>query len=1383
MANGSGYEVAAGYVSLYARMESKQTRDAINNAINGVMPSVGKSFASSFTNSVGGALTGIGKVTEKIGKVLTVGLGAGVAGAAKMAKSMVDIVSNAENTTIAFKALSGAGIHTAKATQYASDAMGRLNDFAILTPYEFNGVAKSASKLVAMGYDINDLIQITGTGSKKVAKGLLADMGDWAAALGLTDEGYQNVLTQMGHIKTTGHLYTRQMTALTNNGLAAWEALQEYYADKGSNYTIAELRKMTTAGEISSEVAIEALQKYASKFSGAMQDMSLTFSGVMSNMNDAISVPIQSLKDTSAYSAMTRALYNLTNPIRNLTTAVMPVFEEIMQRVAGVLRGALPVVQSLTKRLEATDPKKVVDGLEGIAAVLGSGPLLIGLGKFEQFLGKFITKGNKAASVLAGPLVNGFKVLQRVPARLSTLWNNASISLKTNVLGSLGNIREKFADASETVQLVFMELKDTFGSRFKELGDTIFGKYSKELGTRIGGAADTIKRVVRGKFVHAFDTGKEFVSLIKDGVGQIGRTYSAMFHDMMPTVSGAWDSVVTAFKGGIGKVSDAIGVGVLKMDIGITKFFKDSKNAISTAWQKNVVDVFKPLGERVGSAVASVKTNIGTALSNVKTTVSGKMSEISKAVKGSELSQAFSSVFTKAKYAFKGFGQFIGQYSGVLLESVGGAFSSVTGAAGRVFSKFMSGTAKAAQVGIEAFAGFSRIALVGGSVFGVLALGASAAFIAFEHLGGYLPNLGASINTTLVGLGGKVSSAMTDIIASMQQMVDQNQIGQFFNSVNYGIQSFIGSVASQAPTFMSAFRTVFQQVLTGIVGMFVTYAPMLLSGAIQLFTGLIDGLTTVIQTLTPMLPQLIQNIGGALAANMPALLTAGLNLFLALVDAFTTSIPVIVAQIPGFISTFSNWLVKNFPRLMNGATQLFNAIADALPVVIPEVLSGLVKLLERLISSFPKWGPKFLAAMGKLMGNLAKAIIKALPDLLKGLASILGELIANIPTFVQGFVEGGKQLVAGIAEGLADFDFLGVLSSVADAIINGFKSLFGIASPSTVMAEYGGFVSAGLGQGMQDFDFGSAVESVKSAITGFFSGAKDWLSSKGKSIAQGLSGGMEKGKKLASNAGTTVKGAITGVYNNAKSFLSGAGRNISQGLSNGINGAKSFASNAGRTVKGAVTSVYNGAKSFLSGPGRNISQGLASGINGARSVVGHAGNSIKGAVKNVFSGARSMLYSAGTSVASGLANGIKAGLSWVTSAARNLAKSAVNAAKAHLRVGSPSRVFHEIGGFVDQGFANGITDSQWLVNKAVGGMTASMLDFDPTSQVGATWVGSVASAIEDASGGDALTADDIAAATASAMSRVQVLMDPTSTASMLAPSMNKELGRLQYMGV
>lgn len=100
-------------------------------------------------------------------------------------------------------------------------------------------------------------------------------------------------------------------------------------------------------------------------------------------------------------------------------------------------------------------------------------------------------------------------------------------------------------------------------------------------------------------------------------------------------------------------------------------------------------------------------------------------------------------------------------------------------------------------------------------------------------------------------------------------------------------------------------------------------------------------------------------------------------------------------------------------------------------------------------------------------------------------------------------------------------------------------------------------------------------------------------------------------------------------------------------------------------------------------------------------------------------------YSAGNYAAIGFANGIRGGRSGVISAATAVAQAAIIAAENTLKIGSPSKVFKEIGAFTSEGFAIGfdidglkkqIASALDFQQRNISNITAAQMKYDPVSR-------------------------------------------------------------------
>ena len=114
----------------------------------------------------------------------------------------------------------------------------------------------------------------------------------------------------------------------------------------------------------------------------------------------------------------------------------------------------------------------------------------------------------------------------------------------------------------------------------------------------------------------------------------------------------------------------------------------------------------------------------------------------------------------------------------------------------------------------------------------------------------------------------------------------------------------------------------------------------------------------------------------------------------------------------------------------------------------------------------------------------------------------------------------------------------------------------------------------------------------------------------------------------------------------------------------------------------------------------NIVNGLSNAVSEKMPQVRQA---MKGLVKAIIDELKACIKDAvtvGGDIMTGLKNGITNGLSKVKEAAKNVAKSALDAAKNLLGINSPSRAFMEVGRWSDEGMAKGLTKYSGLVEDA-----------------------------------------------------------------------------------
>ena len=116
---------------------------------------------------------------------------------------------------------------------------------------------------------------------------------------------------------------------------------------------------------------------------------------------------------------------------------------------------------------------------------------------------------------------------------------------------------------------------------------------------------------------------------------------------------------------------------------------------------------------------------------------------------------------------------------------------------------------------------------------------------------------------------------------------------------------------------------------------------------------------------------------------------------------------------------------------------------------------------------------KIIEAALKLILALALGLIKALPELVAAVPRLISGLFTSFVNTVRNtnWGEIGKNILKGICEGFLKIGsyITEKVKEVKNQIVNKFKSIFGIHSPSTLMRDTIGLnITAGIGEGIEE---------------------------------------------------------------------------------------------------------------------------------------------------------------------------------------------------------------------------------------------------------------------------------------------------------------------------
>ena len=262
-------------------------------------------------------------------------------------------------------------------------------------------------------------------------------------------------------------------------------------------------------------------------------------------------------------------------------------------------------------------------------------------------------------------------------------------------------------------------------------------------------------------------------------------------------------------------------------------------------------------------------------------------------------------------------------------------------------------------------------------------------------------------------------------------------------------------------------------------------------------------------------------------------------------------------DIPGIAGEFA----KTLSSIITGALDLAIGLVEntkwsKLPGRLFDSLAAMLKNID--------WG-KLVARAYRLAGAAVAAQLSLAVGLVRKVGDVLSKAYSSVKSYFSGKIEDcGGNIVKGLFTGITDA-LKNVAVWIKDHIfkpfIDGFKSAFGIASPSKVMAEMGCYIIDGLCKGVSD-GIGRVKEifsNILGTIKGVFTGIGDWFSS------------------TFSNAWSSAKSAFSA--GSAGTHF----KNVVASIKNAFIGFSSFFHDKFSTAWNRITGVFNSTGKYFSG--------------------------------------------------------------------------------------------------------------------------------------------------------------------------------------------------------
>lgn len=376
--------------------------------------------------------------------------------------------------------------------------------------------------------------------------------------------------------------------------------------------------------------------------------------------------------------------------------------------------------------------------------------------------------------------------------------------------------------------------------------------------------------------------------------------------------------------------------------------------------------------------------------------------------------------------------------------------------------------------------------------------------------------------------------------------------------------------------------------------------------------------------------------------------------------------------------TISVFVFQNFIPMIGTILQsLPIAIATFFTTMVPILITEGGKLIQSLATGMTTGIPMVVQKMLELSQNLLTWVQQELPQM-------LNHGVQMITQFATGIGSGNGETLAKIGEIISNI-FTAFMDAMPQIVIAGatilVKLAVGLLEKLPHLIETIGNILVRmierLSQGSPEFN-GKGIQLILELIKGIVDTIPKVVEAILKVIVALVTELVKSAPEFAKRGIEFLQQMYTGLYEAIPIVLEGIGALIA-----------------------AIFDTLGPVAGRLAQKGVEFMRSIAEGISGA---VNHVLNAISRAISDAVNSITSWgdhFYNAGFNLLVGLANGISGALGDVINSVQNSCSDIYNSVLGYFGIRSPSRLFAEIGGYLDAGLAKGIEGNLRPVNQAI----------------------------------------------------------------------------------
>lgn len=306
----------------------------------------------------------------------------------------------------------------------------------------------------------------------------------------------------------------------------------------------------------------------------------------------------------------------------------------------------------------------------------------------------------------------------------------------------------------------------------------------------------------------------------------------------------------------------------------------------------------------------------------------------------------------------------------------------------------------------------------------------------------------------------KLMPTLVQLVLDIGNMLIENLPLLIQTAIQLVTQLFVG-IANALPQILPTLIEAIVGSIPIVIDALVEALPQLIQGLITLVIGIVEALPQIIQALIDALPTIITSIVNGLIEALPQL-----------IEGCVTLVIELVKHLPEIIMA----LIQAIPQIIMSIVQAFAPIVGDLGELAAQGISAIINWFKELPGKIAEWFTRTIEKVAEFGKNLKEKATNAAKEFKENLINGIKELPERIKEIGRNIVEGLKSGIKEKWDAMVEW-----FTDLGSNLINGFKNVFGIHSPSTVFAGIGENMAKGLGVGWKD-EIGSIGDMMSDSL-------------------------------------------------------------------------------------------------------------------------------------------------------------------------------------------------------------------------------------------------------------------------------------------------------------